>query len=149
MLNRQSHRTLSCVSMTRNVSHASTMNTDAQHLSWWHCGSGSEWASGAQRIWHCAGAVAPDPFVCFDFVCCMAWCRIRELVWDWLDTQSKLEVGAARKDSWLQGGFDWDSRNPVLVVCPPPGGPHQLRVYLLASPKSLRVHCEPGDSFTS
>ena len=54
-----------CVSDTRNVSHASTMDTDAQHLSWQHCRSGSEWASGAQRVQHCAGAVVPDPFVCF------------------------------------------------------------------------------------
>ena len=28
-------------------------------------------------------------------------------MWDWLDTQSKLEVVAARKDSWLQGGLDF------------------------------------------
>ena len=27
--------------------------------------TGSEWASGAQRVRHGAGAVVPDPFVCF------------------------------------------------------------------------------------
>ena len=27
--------------------------------------TGSEWASGAQRFRHGAGAVVPDPFVCF------------------------------------------------------------------------------------
>ena len=37
----------------------------------------------------------------------MAWCHIRELVWTWLDTQSKLKVVAARKDSWLQSGLDF------------------------------------------
>ena len=45
-------------------------------------------------------------FVLTSFVCCIAWCHIRELVWNCLDTQSKLEVVAARKDSWLQGGLD-------------------------------------------
>ena len=35
----------------------------------------------------------------------MAWCRIRELVWNWLDTASKLGIVRVRKDSRLQGGL--------------------------------------------
>ena len=37
----------------------------------------------------------------------MAWCHIRELVWNWLDTQSRLKVVAAGRDPWLQSGLDF------------------------------------------
>ena len=36
----------------------------------------------------------------------MTWCHIRELVWIWLDTRSKLKLVAAGKDPWLQSGLD-------------------------------------------
>ena len=48
------------------------------------------------------------PNVCLTlFCCCMAWCHIRELVWNWLDTQSRLKVVAAGRDPWLQSGLDF------------------------------------------
>ena len=56
-------------------------------------------------------------FVSTSFVCCMAWCHIRELVWNWLDTQSKLKVVAARKDSWLQGGLDFGTAEILYLLC--------------------------------
>ena len=37
----------------------------------------------------------------------MTWCHIRELVWIWLDTRSKLKLVAAGKDPWLQSGLDF------------------------------------------
>ena len=42
-----------------------------------------------------------------NLLCCMAWCHIRELVWHWLDTQSRLKVVAAGRDPWLQSGLDF------------------------------------------
>ena len=47
----------------------------------------------------------------------MAWCHIRELVCNWLDTQSKLEVVAARRDSWLQGGLDFGTAEILYLLC--------------------------------
>ena len=37
----------------------------------------------------------------------MAWYHIREVVWNWLDTQSRLKVVAAGRDPWLQSGLDF------------------------------------------
>ena len=37
----------------------------------------------------------------------MTWCHIRELVWIWLDTQSRLKLVAAGRDPWLQSGVDF------------------------------------------
>ena len=42
-----------------------------------------------------------------DLLCCMAWCHIRELVWNWLDSRSRLKVLAAGRDPWLQSGLDF------------------------------------------
>ena len=50
------------------------------------------------------------------FVCFMAWCHIRELLWNWLDTQSKLEVVAVRKDSWLPGGLDFGTAEILYLL---------------------------------
>ena len=47
-----------------------------------------------------------DPNVCL-IPLCMAWCYIRELVWNWLDTQLRLKVVAAGRDPWLQSGLDF------------------------------------------
>ena len=33
--------------------------------------------------------------------------HIRDLVWNWLDTQSRLKVVAAGRDPWLQSGLDF------------------------------------------
>ena len=44
---------------------------------------------------------------CLSDFLCIAWCHIRELVWNWLDTQSKLKVVAAGRDPWLQSGLDF------------------------------------------
>ena len=49
-------------------------------------------------------------------MCCVTWCHICELLWDWLDTQSKLEVVAARKDSWLQGGLDFGTFEVLYLL---------------------------------
>ena len=49
---------------------------------------------------------------------CVAWqwCHIRELVWNWLDTQSRLKIVAAVRDPWLQSGLDFGTAETLYLL---------------------------------
>ena len=70
------------------------------------------------------------PNVCLTlFCCCMAWCHIRELVWNWLDTQSRLKVVAA---GGIRGcRVDWILGRPTFsIYCTPsPSDSYRLGVF--------------------
>ena len=46
----------------------------------------------------------------------MAWCHIREFVWNWLDTESELRIVAAPTDSQLQGGLVFGTSAEILFL---------------------------------
>ena len=72
------------------------------------------WASISFRFAQAVSLrVTVQMFVWLSF-CCMAWCHIRELVWNWLDTQSRLKVVAAGRDPWLQSGLDFGTARNSL-----------------------------------
>ena len=46
----------------------------------------------------------------------MAWFRMRELLWNWLDTESKLRIVAVRRDSQLQKELDFETSDVLYAL---------------------------------
>ena len=46
----------------------------------------------------------------------MSWLRIRDLLWNWLDTETKLRIVAVGKDSQLQAGLDFGTSETLYML---------------------------------